>query len=42
MKVYEVLEKKQINEALPIIGGIGLGGILTAISRCSKNSSKSC
>lgn len=32
MKVYEVLEKKQINEALPIIGGIGLGGILTAIS----------
>lgn len=32
MKVYEVLEKKQLNEALPLIGGIGLGGILTAIS----------
>lgn len=32
MKVYEILEKKQLNEALPLIGGIGLGGILTAIS----------
>ncbi len=32
MKVYEVLEKKQLNEALPLIAGVGLGSILTAIS----------
>lgn len=32
MKVYEILERKQINEAVPLIAGIGIGTIVSAIS----------